>query len=99
MARTGSTTRKETPFDILIPFGLDRYEACKNPELGPFGRWICRKSVDGRCKNGNAGEMHICCEADAADCRVAANGDTDQLARCELNKAQCEMKIKEPKCP
>lgn len=43
------------------------------------------------------GEQAACCEADVADCRVKANGETMALARCEASLAECKLKIKEPK--
>ncbi len=81
------------PLRYVDPFGLDRYEACRNKDLGWLMEKICRKSVDWRC-GSTPGEAYMCCEADASDCRTGASGDTDALTKCELEKAKCELRIK-----
>ncbi|HET6414316.1 MAG TPA: hypothetical protein VFG53_19865 [Anaeromyxobacter sp.] len=83
----------ENPLTYVDPTGLDRYEACKNKQLGPFGKWVCKKCVDWRC-NKNPGEQKFCCDADRADCETTAGDDGNQKAVCMAKYLECMAKLK-----
>ncbi|MBI1811848.1 MAG: RHS repeat-associated core domain-containing protein [Nitrospirae bacterium] len=83
------------PVNFTDPFGLDRYNPCKDLPL--LGRWACKKYVNWGCSGA---KESVCCEAEKQEClqkAIPEKGckDDKEAQKCNIEYEKCMFKIKE----